>query len=73
MTYVEGVAMKILGEMSYNYGNKSEVIEIVNQIIADTKMACSIAVIEQLPKNFNLLGTCAIAINRAEVKERIDE
>ena len=35
MTYVEKMTMKIMGEMAYNYGNQSEVAEVVRQIIAD--------------------------------------
>ena len=40
MTYIETMAMKILGEMAYNYGNQPEVVAIVERIIADTKRAC---------------------------------
>ncbi len=35
MTYVEKMTMKIMGEMAYNYGNQSEVAEVVRQIMAD--------------------------------------
>ena len=69
MTYAEKMTMKIMGEMSYNYGNQPATLKIVNQIIADTKRACSIAVTHSLSFHPNSGDRCMEAIRRAEVRE----
>ena len=68
MTYVEKKAMKIMGEMAYNYGNQPEVVETIRQIIADTKFVCIDVVSFVLAYHPRLSNRCVAAIDQVEVK-----
>jgi len=76
MTYAEKMTMKIMGEMSYNYGNQPATLKIVNQIMADTKRACKQEIKKQIEK-LNPEAVVYLAgifdaqylIDQAEVKE----
>jgi len=68
MTYAEKMTMKLMGEMSYNYGNQPETLKIIKQIIADTKAACKRAIEPKLIYADN--KHCEKAIDQIEVGEQ---
>ncbi len=68
MNYVERMTMKIMGEMAYNYGNQPETAKIVRQIMADTKRAHRIAILDEVDAPYTEKQAYLAVIEQAEVK-----
>jgi len=67
MTYAEKMTMKLMGEMGFNYGNQSETLKTVQQIIVDIKKAC-IAIVNDAGSDPIDLRSVVALIEVAEAK-----